>query len=271
MQFLIHAQGHTLETCNKAYVIDAKNEEEANAIAINSFENEFGAIENSVYTQTFQRTKKSILAYIFLIIPIFLSIISWKIGHQTYLIRPNLISCLYSLALYTAFIVRFKGIHRTVGSWIDIIFCILIILLLSSFIQMILVDKTIKLFWIAKFTIDTKIILPIAIILSWIGLKFVSLVCLAGIGVFALFNITTFSNAMGSLWGTVYIVSAFLGILLYLSVEPATVESITYFKKTLVQAVDYTKKDLIQVKSSIKNLNSASQEKSTELISEIKD
>ena len=145
MQFLIHTKGNALNVCDKAYVVDAPSESEAKEMAVSSFESEFGVFADSITTQLFKRTNKSIMAYICMLIPILLSLISWKNGHDTYSISPSLVSCIYSVAFYAAFIVRFKGIHRTVGSWIDIVFSVLIILLMSTFIQLILVEKTINL------------------------------------------------------------------------------------------------------------------------------
>lgn len=270
MQFLIHAKGNTLDVRNKAYIIDANSETEANEIAITSFADEFGVFAESIQTQSFKRTKKSVVACVFMLIPILLSLINWKNGHDTYFIGPSLISCLYSVALYAAFIVRFKGIHRTVGSWIDIVFCVLMILLLSTFIQAILEGKTINLFGITKFTIDPKIILPIAIILSWLGLKLVSILCIASVGVLSLFNIKALSGAMGMIWGPLYVISSFVGIMLYLSVEPVMLETVAHFKKSIIRAMDYTKNDFIQAKSSVKNLNSFSKDKGPDQITKSK-
>lgn len=261
MQFLIHTSGKTLETCDKVYVVNAMSEAEAKQKAIKSFENEFGVVTESIITQPFKRIKRAIWAYIFMIIPILLSFINWKIGHDTLRIAPDLVSCLYSVGIYAAFVVRFKGIQRIIESWIDIIFSVLIILLFSTFIQTILFDKTINLFWMDQFKIDTKIILPIAIILSWLGLKFVSLICMAGVGVLSLFNITVLSSAMGNVWGTLYIISSFLGIILYLSIEPVTMEAKLHFKKSMMRAIDYTKNDGDCVKSSMKKHNVFSQKK----------
>lgn len=270
MQFLIHTKGNTLDICNKAYVVNAHSETEAKEIAVASFEDEFGVFADSITTQSFKRTKKSIMAYIFMLIPILLSLINWKNGHDTYSIGPSLVSCLYSVAFYAAFIVRFKGIHRTVGSWIDITFSILMILLLSTFIQTILVEKTINLFWIAELTIDAKIILPIAIILSWLGLKLVSIICIASVGILALFNITALSSAMGMIWGPLYVISSFMGIMLYLSVEPVMIETVSNLKKSIIQSIDYTRNDFIQAKSSVKNLNFFSQKNTSEQLHEAK-
>ena len=264
MQYLVHVKGNVLDSCSKSYVVNAKSETDARNSASELFEGEFGVFEGNIYTQPYKRLKKSILAFVFILIPILLSLINWKNGHNTYSICPSLISCLYAVAFYATFVIRFKGIHRAVGSWIDITFCILMILLLSSFIQTILVEKTINLFWITEFNIDTKIILPIAIILSMFGLKIVSLICIASIGIMALFNITALSDAMGMVFGPLYIICAFMGIMLYLSVEPAMNEIMFQCKKSMIRTVDYTRSDLLQVKESIRNLKTLSQQEKLE-------
>ena len=266
MQFLIHTRGNALNVYDKAYVVNASSESEAKKIAVSSFEDEFGVFSDSITTQSFKRTGKSIMAYICMLIPIILSLINWKNGHDTYSISPNLLSCIYSAAFYAVFVIRFKGIHRTVCSWIDIIFSVLIILLMSSFIQLILVEKTVNLLGIVKFPIDAKTIIPIAIVLSWCGLKLVSVICIAGVGILALFNVEALSSAMGMIWGPVYVLSSFMGIMLYLSVEPVMVETVSCLKNSTIHSINYVKNDFMQAKTSVKNLNRFSQRKDLEQV-----
>lgn len=257
MQYLIEVQGNVKNNLKKAYVVEANDEKNAEKTAINNFANEYDTDGIIMNVQSSKRTFKAILVFVFMAIPIFLSFIHWKNGHETVSIRPDYISCLYGVILYSSFVIRFKGVRRTVSSWIDILFCVFNVLLLSSFIRTILVSKTINILGIMQFDIDANILLPIAIVLSWLGLKLVSLSCIAGVTLIALFNITSLNLAMGHIFGPIYIISSFIGILLYLSVEPAFVESFNKFKKFVKTSHDNLNSDITSAKTEVESIKNA--------------
>lgn len=264
MQYLVNVSGDVYEKQNKTYVINSDTIENAQIIATQNFRDEFSATSCEVFIKPHKRTYRAILSFTLMLIPILLSLINWKHGHDTISISPDYISCLYSVLLYSAFVVRFKGIQRTVSSWIDILFCIFIVLLLSSFIKTILVSKTISLFGIKVLTINTNIFLPIALILSWIGLKVVSLVCIAGITIIAMFNIMALNEAMGTIFGSVYIICSFIGIMLYLSIEPVLEEIVFNLKKTAVNGLNYISRDVSQAKNKITEIQNSNSKKDNE-------
>ena len=256
MQYLVQVSGDVSNKQNKTYVVNSDSIENAQIIATQNFCDEFDINGEAVYVKPHKRTVKAITAFVFMLIPILLSLISWKNGHDTISISPDYISCLYGVLFYAAFIVRFKGIQRTVNSWIDILFCVFSVLLLSSFVKTILVTKTISLLGITEITISTNVVLPVAIILSWLGLKIVSLTCMAGVSIIALFNITALNEAMGMICGPLYVICSFVGIMLYLSVEPAFVESLSHFKMAATKGLNYISNDVSQAKSKAINIKS---------------
>ena len=69
-----------------------------------------------------------------MIMAILLSFINWKLDHSTVSIKPDLISCIMAFAIYSAYVLRIKGLQR-MTSYIDLVFMVLLILLFSSFIQ----------------------------------------------------------------------------------------------------------------------------------------
>lgn len=255
MQYLVHTSGNVVDFHEKAYIVNAESKEDAQEIAKSNFMEEFYVVDDNVCVKSYKRRYKAILACIFMMIPVFLSFINWKIGHDTVSIQPNYISCLYAVILYSSYIVRFKGIRRTVGSWIDIGLSIILILLLSSFIRTILVIKYINILGIKKIVIDTNIILPITILLSWCGLKFFSILSMACVGILAMFSISELNEAMAGIAGPAYIICAFIGILIYLSIEPAMFEMSTNLKKSIVGGVDHLKRDLIYAEKEVKKFN----------------
>lgn len=250
MEYLVRVSGNVSSNQNKTYVVSSDTQENAQNLATQKFCDDFDVSEDTVLVIPQKRTTKAIVAFVFMLIPILLSMISWKDGHNTVSIAPDYISCLYSVCIYSAFILRFKGVQRTVISWIDILFCVLSILLLSSFIQTILVTAPIKFLG----SVNTKILLLVAITLSWLGLKIVSLACIAAVIIFALFKIAALNTAMGMICGPLYIICSFVGILAYLSVEPAFIDSLSHFKSAAIKGLNYLSFDISQAKNRVENI-----------------
>lgn len=257
MQYLVQVSGDITNKLNKTYVVNSNSLEKAQVMATQNFCEEFEITSADVYVKSHRRTVKAIFAFIFMLVPILLSLISWKNGHDTISISPDYISCLYGTLIYAAFIVRFKGVQRMVSSWIDILFCVFSILLLSSFVKTILATETISILGLTKFTIDSKVLLPIAIVLSWLGLKFVSLVCMAIIAIIALFNITALNAAMGMICGPLYVICSFVGIVMYLAVEPAYLETLSHFKSVAAKGLSRLNNEITQTKSKAISIKSS--------------
>lgn len=253
MQYLIHTGGDVVARQARVYAVTADTKAEAQELAKQQFAEEYSLVDNITYTKVYPRTRRAIAAFILMFVPILLSLVSWsnETGHELITMRPEATSIIYAAMIYIAFVIRFKGIQRTISSWIDIAACLIVIVLISSFIQAILTESTVRIFWM-EFSFDPKILLIVAIILSWLGLKFVSVICMAVIAIYALFAVTTLSHAMGSLWGTVYVLCSLLGMLFYFSIEPVLIESLPHFKKAITYGLNHIKEDTAAVESVIK-------------------
>ncbi len=257
MEYIIKVCGEVVDSQYKAYAVTAKNEEEAKKIAKQHFQDEFYTNGNVlVVEKPLPRKKRSIFALIAMCIPILLSLINWKYQHDTFSISPDLISCLFGAILYSAFVIRFKGIQRAVESKYDILFTIISTLLLSTFIKVLLFEDQIKILGIFNVSVNTNVILIAAVILSWLGLKIVSLSCIGIVVILALGNIVGLNNAMGTIWGSLYIISSFLGIIMYASIEPAFLETKSALLRFTKKSINYLSNDLGEAKehaSKIKN------------------
>ena len=257
MQYVVQVSGETLNKQNKAYVVKSNSEEEAGLIAKQAFCEDYEIESATVSVKSNKRTVKAVVAMGLMTISIILSFIKWKNGHDTISISPDYLSCLYGVLIYAAFVVRFKGIQRTVSTLIDILFCVFTVLLLSTFVKTILVTKTISLFGLTDISVSTEMILPIAIILSWLGLKMVSLFCMCAVAIIALFNISALNVAMGGLFGPAYIICSFLGIMLYLSVEPAFIETLSQIKHATASGLNHLSGDFSYAKSKVTDINAS--------------
>lgn len=229
--FLVRTTGSVVEEKSKVFVVKAPAKEIAQEHAADIFCEEFDIAGDSVQVRVYGRRAKAIIAIICMSVSIFLSFIPWMNNHDALLIRPDLISCIFSIAFYAVFVIRFKGIQNALASALDIAFIPIVVLLVSSFLQAILVKKTISLFGIVDFSLDTRIILVVALLFSAFGLKLASVVCMGILLIYSLVNVAMLSNAMGPIWGPIYIICAFVGLLAYVSIEPTIIESIPHYKQ----------------------------------------
>ena len=67
----------------------------------------------------------------------------------------------------------------------------------------------------------------------------------------ALLNISALNDAMGGIWGAMYIICAFVGLMLYLSVEPAFPETMFHIRKATMKSLSYIGSDVAQAKNSV--------------------
>ena len=231
MQYMVQVEGKVSNPERKVYLINSNSLQEAEELATESFSDEFNADVSSLGVRTQKRTFKAIMSLLIMIIPIFLSFIEWKSGHNTISINPDYISCFYAVILYASFVIRFKGIQRTASSVYDILFCVFLVAMFSSFLRLIITTHKINILGLKEIDINTTYLVAGIIILSWIGLKFVSLLCLAATTFLALSNIIALNEAMGPIWGPVYVLASFISLLLYFSIEPAIYDTFSSIKR----------------------------------------
>lgn len=263
MQYLVRTGGEVVCEQDKSYLISARSKEAAQEIAKERFAAEFSLVNKNIYTQSYDRTFKALIAIALMLVAVIISYQGWEFekeapkilaifGKENSIeklsINPDLDSCLYAAVFYFAFVVRFKGIKDTIASWIDVASCIIVILLLASFINIILSKDLL----FGK--IKPESLLIIGMIFSWLGLKLISVICMALVALLSLTGIDKVSEAMGAVWGPIYILCAFVGFLFYLSTEPALIERFPQFRNSFNQGVRSIKNDFVEAGHTIKDI-----------------
>lgn len=233
--YVVRTQGEIEEVQlkNHTYVFQADSPEEAKELARIAFAEDFDISDDLVRPEVlYSRNSKVIIGIICMIVAIGLSFIKWytKTGHESISFSPNLKTIMYASIFYAAFVVRFKGIIKALETTTDIIFIVLNILLLSGLFGIFLTQTNFQFLWMTT-SIKSDYVIILGIILSWLGLKSVSAICLLLTLVLGLANLSTVSDAMDKGWGSLYGISAFVGMLCYLSVEPSIIDSFPYYKK----------------------------------------
>lgn len=172
MKYLIHTEGKIVNLQGKSYRVKASTKEEAQQLAREQFIEEYGC-NGEIYTSKAIKTKVVTAGSIIgMLIAVLLSFINWKSEHATISIKPDLISTVMAIVIYSAYVIRFKGLQR-MSDCTDWIFFILSVLLLSSFIQSILSSREFQIPIIGTY-IDCRMLFVLAMILSWLGLKILS-------------------------------------------------------------------------------------------------
>lgn len=242
MKYLIYTEGKVINVQGKSYTVNASTEKEAQELAEEQFIDEYG-YNGEIYTSKGKKLNKFTgISIVSMIMAILLSFINWKLDHSTVSIKPDLISCIMAFAIYSAYVIRIKGLQR-MNSYVDLVFMVLLILLFSSFIQCILLNSTFT-FIIWDVSIDCRMLLIIAAILSWLGMKMLSAGCMAIIIICALVKICILNSAMGNLWGPMYVICAGVGIITYLLIEPAVQEMMPYYQDCAQRTMMGLKKNI---------------------------
>ena len=193
------------------YYIQGKNMDEAQEQALAIYRKSFPKALN---VKTGKKSRMNIAAIIFLSISCFLSLFSWYQGNVTFIIRPSMFSVLLAIGLYSAVIIRLKGLQNCFNNATDTILSCLTILFCSSFLNFFTGDMEIQILWFEIF-ISGKLLLTVAFLLSWLGVALVAKFVWIALFILAAARILIGDAAMG-IWGVVYVLSAFLGIVFQL-------------------------------------------------------
>ncbi len=137
---------------------------------------------------------------------------------------PNIISFTLSVIIYSAFVIRVKGLKNTFENKIDFAISFLFMLIIGIFIKLFSGDATKTSGLIGAilqfFHLDNGYPLFILLLcLSWLGMKPLCGFVLIGIMIFGLIELVTCGNYMGNLISVLFIFSAFCGCVFYLKYE----------------------------------------------------
>ena len=126
-QYLIKTKGTVVVERERVYSIAARDFEEAQIKAKSIYGSEFKPVD-IICVDAEDRLGRSMAAMFFMMIAIVIAFINDDL-------RPNFTTCIYAIVIELSVIIRAKGIKNTVNSWIDIVFMVLIVLLISSILR----------------------------------------------------------------------------------------------------------------------------------------
>lgn len=170
-----------------------------------------------------------------------------KGGFNAIFLYPNSVSLCLSIALYSAFVIRIKGLENTFKNVLDISISILFIFVMGIFIKILAGDTTMPAGWFGKLLKELGLgnnypVLITAIALSWLGLKQIAgFVWLVLIGL-AMSELVTMDRFMGEEKASLFVLSVFLGSVFYLRYEGRSI--INSFGKAITSATSTIGSDI---------------------------
>jgi len=182
-----------------------------------------------------KQTRNIKLAILFSSIACFFSLFNWFTDAGTVLsIRPSLISVMAAIAIYSAAIIRARGLDNSFNSFLEGLQSILTIWLCATFVGFFIGPLSFQIplpgGWFAQrimglpealvIPIPSSFILLLAILLSWLGIPQIARFAWVALFVLAGVRILVADVAMG-IWGAMYMLTAFLGIVFMLKHEEA--------------------------------------------------
>ncbi len=254
-RYIVKTQGRVLDYQGKAYEIIARSPNEAVQIANEQFNEDYPVADNMIYSKAKNVSWLTILSGISLLIAVIPTFITWTSGHEKISLMPSLLSCGIAVAFYASYLVRFKGINNSLSNPREVYFFIMLVLLISSFVQALLTETKIKILFIT-IPIDTKTLLFVLIVLSWLGMRIVSAIGTVILLVLSYSNLVGLSGAMKGFFGPLYIIASFIGIVTYIATEPAFYEGILDFGNHAAKAAARFRDDLQSTANTAKEVSS---------------
>ena len=197
------------------YSLPAANREEALVLAKDHYKKEYPDL---VEVDAEIAKKQSKVSIICLSLAIFLSFIPWHSpGGSVIYLRPTLLPMFFSIAMYSAVIIRIKGLRNSFNSGAIAFGNFLTVIFIATFVSLLTGDANLQLFrW--TFPISGEPILLVAVLLSWLGIAKIAKFVWIAVFIIAIFRLLALDTAMGS-WGMFYAIFGFVGIIFQLKQE----------------------------------------------------
>lgn len=184
-------------------------------------------------------------------------------GFNSINLFPNVQPLVFSLLIYSSFVIRVKGLKNTFKNGLDTIISILFIFVLGSFIKVFArdsVDTTgIISFILKKIGFGNNYLLILAaVVVSWIGMRQVSGFIWVAVILLGTVELFTMGDYMGTFKSVLFIMSAFIGFIFYLKYEGAVIVNSfknmasttnSYISGNIKQSMDYAKDSINSIKN----------------------
>ena len=170
------------------------------------------------------------------------------VGFDKYNFYPSIFSLILSVVVYSAFVIRIKGLENMFNNTVvDVVISVLLILVMGIFIEILSGNASTKTGIIGKILEklgfgNSYILIIAAAVLSWLGLKQIGGFVWLAVIFFGLTELGTCGIYMGKFIGSLFILSAFLGCIFYLKYEGTLI--INSFQKLAASTIATISSDI---------------------------
>lgn len=204
-------------------------------------------------------------------ITLFMSFFKYFDAHKYIQLFPSVLAIFLSIIIYSAIVIKSKGLDNTFKSKSDTILSLLFILVLAIFIQIFVGDSTVPTGFISKLLnkigIGNNWLLIIgAILLSWLGINQIAGFVWIAVVLMGMLELGTCGKYMGNFKGAIFLLSTFVGLVFYLKYEGKII--INSFKNNSLVVYDKVFADVtksqIYANKTVKNVTETIKEKKSQ-------
>lgn len=201
----------------------------------------------------------------------FMSFIKYFDAHKYIQLFPRVLALFLSIIIYSAIVIKSKGIYNTFKGKSDTILSLLFIWVLAIFIQIFVGDSTVPTGFISKLLnkigIGNNWLLIIgAILLSWLGINQIAGFVWIAVVLMGMLELGTCGEYMGNFKGAIFLLSTFVGFVCYLKYEGKII--INSFKNNSLVVYDKVFADVtksqIYANKTVKNVTETIKEKKSQ-------
>lgn len=201
----------------------------------------------------------------------FMSFIKYFDAHKYIQLFPRVLAIFLSIIIYSAIVIKSKGIYNTFKGKSDTILSLLFIWVLAIFIQIFVGDSTVPTGFISKLLnkigIGNNWLLIIgAILLSWLGINQIAGFVWIAVVLMGMLELGTCGEYMGNFKGAIFLLSTFVGFVFYLKYEGKII--INSFKNNSLVVYDKVFADVtksqIYANKTVKNVTETIKEKKSQ-------
>lgn len=240
MKYIVKTKGKVYDYKQIAYAVEAESREEAEQAARERFCADYIPADEVIEASASGVKIGTMAALVTLAAAAVLAFIGFKTGttRSASVIRPDLMSLVYGAGVYLILFIKFKGFKNLLNmkwwaevlkSWENIVLAVLMIILIASLIQLMFSQMKVG-FSFLSFHMDMRVLALVLAAVAYFGSGILSLICLLLFLLLSKMSLSGLAAVLGNIRGFLYLGCALIGVITYMSTQPALYQSIMNVK-----------------------------------------
>lgn len=234
MKYIVKTEGKVYDWKQAAYAVEAQSESEAVKIAEERFAKEYIIAGDGLKTSARKVRASVLIALVTLSAAAVISLIGFRTAARNPVtIRPDMMSLLYGALVYLILLVKFKGAKNLLkadtwkemtGRWENIVLAGLVIVLFASVIQLMFSEMKVGVSFLSV-NLDLRVLALGLALIAYFTNGGLSIICFVLFFLLSKASISGLIPVLSNVKGMVFLACAFIGIISYLSAQPALYQS----------------------------------------------